>query len=1037
MAEDEIKTPDLRNAKLVKEDLTSRDLRGADLTGAVLSKARLAGMDLSGVKLFKANLQDAELDSARLTGAELREAKVRGDWTKVEASKADCSGILGQKWALLDCRFNETSFTKSSVRRLVVRGSTFDNCDFTKLTAPDAVMADCTFRNCRFDQADLSCPKMTGCVFENCRLADTDLSGPVIEKTMFKQCDLTKADFIAGEFKELELNASTVARANFRYARGLTPEQKEAIGAGGGKISKKRLIATLKALAGTRRGRIGSLVLLVIVAVLIILHLAQPENWSDQKLKKNIDECYQKMMINQELEDIPERAIAYFRVLIDRRIEEEKYGEALTQRLAMAEFLFRYLEVMRNRMMNVVLSEEQSQAVDLAFNSMIQIFEEIENLPDLDESMRVSYAVEKLKNMVLKLEMLAIQKRDEAYANIEEEFFTNLNRHLEKASGFHKAFELFELIGNSYILKPATYEKSVAIVTRLEQDARQANFWRRWLPFPALLARQDSDSPISDVDFLYLEARLLDKLGKQQEALAKLKELENTPGAPDDKVRRGMMFMADLQRSLGLGNEVLATFERIRRRYPDAINDICMSQVSEASYLQGAGRFQEATNAFQRIIDEGLCNTAQMIMAKSGITSIFMAQGRLEQAEAVAREVTESLEPSDPSYITAISQLSEIYLQQNRNEDARKLLEEVVRISIDPNFVNQARRKLVQVHWQNQEKEQAIELMETLLENATDPNVKITDLVNYAEMQAAMDRLDLAAAALEEALGLAGNDQKLMLVQNYAGILNRTGKHEQLHEFLEKLISENPPTTPLHLWARFELVIIARRDHHDQEANDLLREILRTDFQESVLPPNFLNATYAEDPEGRALVGELLEKILAAQPASTYAGSNARLLLANRLLEEKTQPSAEEKERAVGFAREVIRENRDPNMMSQGYQFLAQLARRDGDKQQALQWYREMEKQHLNDRMANTAVFEQGQLLLELGEEKEGLGKMEAAYTACVDPNDCCRIAFQYGNRLAENGDRDHAREVFEYIRDQLPECWSRDEAIVMLEALD
>jgi hypothetical protein len=62
---------------------------------------------------------------------------------------------------------------------------------------------------------------------------------------------------------------------------------------------------------------------------------------------------------------------------------------------------------------------------------------------------------------------------------------------------------------------------------------------------------------------------------------------------------------------------------------------------------------------------------------------------------------------------------------------------------------------------------------------------------------------------------------------------------------------------------------------------------------------------------------------------------------------------------------------------------------------------------------------------------------MAAAFEACVDPNDCCQIAFQYGNRLVENGHRDRAREIFAYIRDQLPDCWSRDEAIVMLEALN
>jgi uncharacterized protein YjbI with pentapeptide repeats len=91
----------------------------------------------------------------------------------------------------------------------------FSDCDFTKMTAPDATLTDCTFRNCRFAQADLSCRKSPAARRRTAISPDADLSGPVIERTAFKQCDLTKTDFIAGEFKEIVLDASVVTRAIF------------------------------------------------------------------------------------------------------------------------------------------------------------------------------------------------------------------------------------------------------------------------------------------------------------------------------------------------------------------------------------------------------------------------------------------------------------------------------------------------------------------------------------------------------------------------------------------------------------------------------------------------------------------------------------------------------------------------------------------------------------------------------------------------------------------------------------------------------
>jgi hypothetical protein len=88
----------LTGAKLIKADLTEADLTKANLTAADLWRANLTGAklkeaNLTGAKLFRADLTGADLTGANLIGAKLTEANLTGaDLTGADLTGANLIG---------------------------------------------------------------------------------------------------------------------------------------------------------------------------------------------------------------------------------------------------------------------------------------------------------------------------------------------------------------------------------------------------------------------------------------------------------------------------------------------------------------------------------------------------------------------------------------------------------------------------------------------------------------------------------------------------------------------------------------------------------------------------------------------------------------------------------------------------------------------------------------------------------------------------------------------------------------------------------
>ncbi|MGO9517994.1 MAG: toll/interleukin-1 receptor domain-containing protein [Candidatus Korobacteraceae bacterium] len=157
------RTPDFRDAKFGKADLTQANLsgallweatladailrmtnlRGADLRGAGLNGADLHGADLSGAKLNRAGLRGAklihaDLPMANLSRASLHEANL--SWANLSGAKliqADLSKTDLRQVKLIGADLDETNLREANLTR-----ADLGDADFTKALASETLFAD-------------------------------------------------------------------------------------------------------------------------------------------------------------------------------------------------------------------------------------------------------------------------------------------------------------------------------------------------------------------------------------------------------------------------------------------------------------------------------------------------------------------------------------------------------------------------------------------------------------------------------------------------------------------------------------------------------------------------------------------------------------------------------------------------------------------------------------------------------------------------------------------------------------------------------
>lgn len=143
------------HAMLVSADargtnFSGADLRGADLSYGILENATLANAKLSGASMYAVDLREAQLLRADLSRTDLRDAKLE----KAVLSLTN----------LQDADFSAAKVREANLMGAQFRGGIFLETDFTKADLRGAFVTGAVVRDARFDGADFDGADLRGAI---------------------------------------------------------------------------------------------------------------------------------------------------------------------------------------------------------------------------------------------------------------------------------------------------------------------------------------------------------------------------------------------------------------------------------------------------------------------------------------------------------------------------------------------------------------------------------------------------------------------------------------------------------------------------------------------------------------------------------------------------------------------------------------------------------------------------------------------------------------------------------------------------------
>ncbi len=267
----ELRGRDLRRMDFRGRDLSGLHFEGADLTGADLRDtglssanlsdatvvgARLEGADLSGADLTRADLRSAILEGATLERAVLHDTNLAGArarnsaWTEAEAEQGDWTRI-----DLAGSQLHRVRFVDLDLRSSRLGGVRIDDSDLSRVRLAEAQAAglhltDCTLEDVETRGADLSRAEVRFANFVRVDLEGADVSGAVFESVDFKSTTFT--DVRAGG-------------TEFQRCAGLNLEALDLLQRAGAEVSLPLLVRAWRTLGGVPGGRIGAVLVLVVV----------------------------------------------------------------------------------------------------------------------------------------------------------------------------------------------------------------------------------------------------------------------------------------------------------------------------------------------------------------------------------------------------------------------------------------------------------------------------------------------------------------------------------------------------------------------------------------------------------------------------------------------------------------------------------------------------------------------------------------------------------------------------------------------------
>jgi len=194
-------------------------------------------------------------------------------------------------------------------------------------------------------------------------------------------------------------------------------------------------------------------------------------------------------------------------------------------------------------------------------------------------------------------------------------------------------------------------------------------------------------------DALFQAAESYLKLGKSEEALARLKSLSEGEYPSFKHAAEAEFRLGEVRLGLGLDEEALGTFLALERRKP-GYPDRAELEFNIGKCLYNLGRYAEAYPRFDKVLDLAKDETAAKAQFFLGET--FFAEGKTREALKAYLRVIALWGAYEKWAAAAQYETARVYLRQGEKEKARKALEEVVARYPGTEWAKAAREKLAE-----------------------------------------------------------------------------------------------------------------------------------------------------------------------------------------------------------------------------------------------------------------------------------------------------------------------------------------------------
>lgn len=963
----------MKNSKFKGEDLRSRPLDNVDLTGSNLSNANLAGMTLNGTNLDKCDLREADLNGTTFINVSAKGIQAKGNWQNVTLRDSDFSGMTAKKSVFNSCVFDKVLLNKANLNRAVFDQCTITDCEMYAINAPDATFKNSKFEKSKLKESDLSCPNMDQCSFTECSFTSSDISGAVAKNVTLTNCDLEKVDLIASEFENLILKNNNMQKANFRYARGLSEEQKNQIKQAGGKVSKGLIRKALKAVFGNWTGRAIFAAILITVVATVLIYNRDPGNWPFQRLLDTANQYRQQGKTKESLQ---------YLVILQKRYCSSDDPRCMSVLFDLASA---HLEL-----------QQEEQAL-LLFKQLLT-YEDTDDTYIARIQMTIANTLEKQGKYSEALEAIEKVFQQPGTTHLLEGFQDVLLRIAARSEYHTRIFALLDTV------KKSSFDPSMIAQTEYVRASTLLAIGKRKqaLKIFKSIVQMDDVASESIVRSILQMAQIYQEMGqteKVREAHRQLRErfpeaIENITSNQFDEAQR---FLEQ-----GKSEEAKELYREIIESSPNT-EIMNTARMSLASILIREENFSQAEELIKLIIDNANDDNHNRQMAEARILQAELEayQGNHKKAAAILEKVIESNVDSD-LISRAMFQISLSLRELGQYKRAIDILTKRIDRSEDGQQRFAEILNLAQLYNDMDKPKEAIKCLTKALAT-TESNNQIIEV-------------------LQQIVGI----YKFKLNDNEKAV-------EQLLTFIDKYSDD----LRIVIWVKIELVEIYRNNRQFAESNEILRQIAQTPFQADHIPQNITNITWGnEDPTSNITVITILKRVAQLVDARNSQGANARLALASQWLapgspdgEPREEIDEDDIEQAKKYAEEVIENCGDMNLVYNGMETLATIYLLKNDCKKAQQVFSRLTTLFPENRAKTLSYLGQANALARCKNIKGSLRLYQTALDECESETDCCRIASDRAQTLVFTEQVKNAIKAYQYIIENLPNCWAVGEA--------